>query len=374
MSVIVKPVGKGGANVPTDVMVVRNLLNKFIEADISIGPLTPLPIHGPIHDTPTDPTIIAIEQFQRIFVEPYIPGFKVDGRLDPWGESIAVLSAGPRITPPPAPAERTPKEKAKALLEAFKNRRYVTGSMWQHIGRNALADGLADRVDDPYRIQQGSAGLCGPASLLFALAKDNPVAYARAGVELFETGIATIGKLRVKPDHELRSYRLPATAGIHVADWILIASIRDSQNYFFDYQAEHDMASGMTLPSTMVTWFEKAGYKVTAEECNLVFTQDEACIRRAGAAVTKGQKVSLFINSQMLHTSEQHKESRIPTHWVVLTTPVSFTVVPTDASFLISFAVFTWGRLRRVPTSGGLPLTDFLKNFYGYIACRSQGF
>jgi hypothetical protein len=91
MSVIVKPVGKGGANVPTDVMVVRNLLNKFIEADISIGPLTPLPVHGPIYDTATDPTIIAIEQFQRIFVEPYIAGFKVDGRLDPWGESIAVL-------------------------------------------------------------------------------------------------------------------------------------------------------------------------------------------------------------------------------------------------------------------------------------------
>jgi hypothetical protein len=112
---------------------------------------------------------------------------------------------------------------------------------------------------------------------------------------------------------------------------------------------------------------------VTAEECNVAFTKDEECAREASRALCRGQKVTLFINSQMLYIGEQHKTSWTPNHWVALTSPLAFTPVLGGSSPLVSFSVFTWGSIRAVPTSGGLPLSDFVKNFYGYIACKASG-
>ena len=378
MSVIVKSVGKGGANALPDIVLVRSLLNKFIESNTKMGGLRLLPLTDPIKDSPSDQTIVAITRFQREFVEPYIPGFTVDGRLDPWGETIAILSKGPYVAPPPPPVRpKSAKEKALALVSEFRARGETgdpsaVSKHWPHIGRYDLANGLQDRIKNPFLIDQGSAGLCGPASLLFVLARDKPEVYAKAAIELFEKGWTFIGLRRVAPSSDLKRYRLLPKAEIHVADWILMASIRDNENFFFDYQAENDNASGMTLPSEMVNLFRAAGYTVTAEECNLVRIQDEACTRRANAAFNKREKVVLFINSQMLSSESEKRAawSTVPTHWIALASPISFTPSATD-DWLVSFSAFTWGSCRPVPNNGALPLADFLKNFYGYISCRA---
>jgi hypothetical protein len=377
MSVIVKSVGKGGANVLPDVILVRTLLNKFIESSTRMTGLSRLPVSDPIKDSPSDVTIVAITRFQREFVEPYLPGFKVDGRLDPWGETIAILSKGPKITPPKPPTgPKSAKEKALALVGEFRARGKTgdpmgLGTLWPHISRYDLATGLEDRINNPFLIHQGASGLCGPASLLFVLARDKPEAYAKGAIELFEKGLTYIVNLRIEPDSDLRLYRLMPKAGIHVADWILMASIRDNENFYFDYQAENDNAEGMTPPFDMVNLFKRAGYTVTAEECNLVFTKDEACARRANAAFNRGEKVSLFIHSQMLSTEKEKRAERSPwpDHWVALASPISFT--PSDDTQLVSCSVFTWGHCRAVPYNDALSLEDFCKNFYGYISCRA---
>jgi hypothetical protein len=46
------------------------------------------------------------------------------------------------------------------------------------------------------------------------------------------------------------------------ADWMLLSSLRDSENIFFDYLGEPyttmDMAAGLTVPSTLASWLHVA--------------------------------------------------------------------------------------------------------------------
>ena len=87
--------------------------------------------------------------------------------------------------------------------------------------------------------------------------------------------------------------------------------------------------------------------------------------RKANELHSKGYRVSLFINAQMLYQETQNDFSGIPTHWVMLTDPF----VITNNS--VRFKCFTWGDgARSVPQGGTLTLEGFLKNYYGFVAAK----
>ena len=65
----------------------------------------------------------------------------------------------------------------------------------------------------------------------------------------------------VRPGADLKDYALPPTAGtIAEADWIIMASIRDSTNWFLSYSSVNDSLSAFTTPGELKEWFRKAGY------------------------------------------------------------------------------------------------------------------
>jgi len=83
------------------------------------------------------------------------------------------------------------------------------GGAWSKIRRGEVADGLTERIISPHKINQSTASLCGPASLLYSLARSNPVKYAKFGIDLYERGQANLGTLCVKPGSDCRNYRPP---------------------------------------------------------------------------------------------------------------------------------------------------------------------
>jgi hypothetical protein len=261
------------------------------------------------------------------------------------------------------------QQQAEELVQEFAAR--PGGGVFNRIARSRVADGLLVRVYDPSAINQAASSLCGPAALLFDVATRDPVTYAQYVISLYETGIGHLRQITVKPGSDLKEYDPGQT--VEASDWIALASLRDSENYFFDYQDSSDAFAGITLPGELEDWFRKVGYAEVVNDARVIIDEDEENIQRADGYFQKGYRVCLFINSNMLEKSTESTGSVTPDHWVVLTSPVSWGVVPMGAEMVktISIHIYTWGKGRRlVPLAGFLKLDDFLDNYYGFVAAK----
>ena len=134
----------------------------------------------------------------------------------------------------------TLKERALELIPPFLSRR--TAGAFSFISRKDVATQLAERIDKPGTINQHMSSLCGPAALLYSTAHSNPVMYARFAIDLYERGRAKLGNLNIKPGSDVR--RSSVEPGMPSLDWMMLASIRDSGNWFLDYQKASNMAAG----------------------------------------------------------------------------------------------------------------------------------
>ena len=258
-----------------------------------------------------------------------------------------------------SPAART---RAKATVAKFAAK--TGGGVFSAISRGDVANGLTRRVDYPGDIDQGSSSLCGPSALLFNVARDNPEKYVGFVTDLYDRGRATLGKLTIEPGTDLKAYA-PNKSDIAPVDWIALASIRDSENWFFDYQSTQDEFAGITMPSALEDWFKKAGYRDVKNETNIFFTKGQDNARKASDLFKKGYKVSLFINALMLTSSKHTEDSWTPDHWVVLNSTITMTAKS------VLFKIYTWGNpSRAVPYKGTLSQEDFLDNYYGFVACK----
>ena len=238
------------------------------------------------------------------------------------------------------------------------------GGVWKHISRADVVTGLRARVANPGKIDTSSCSLCGPASFLYSVASEYAEDYCNYICDLYDTGKGKLWGFEVKPGSDCKNYKV-ATDKIDPVDWIGLGGLRDSENGWFDYQSVDDDASAITMPGTLTSWFEKATYGTRHNVTNVYFTKSRSDIETANSLRNQGLKVCLFICADMLYTSKQDNKSTIPDHWVVLTGPV---VIKDDK---ISLEVFTWGKAKRkVPETGDLPLSSFLKNFYGYVAAK----
>jgi len=258
------------------------------------------------------------------------------------------------------------KDDAKALVDNFAA--VSGGTVWLNIQKIDIVTGLKERIDDPAKINQSSANVCGPASFLYNIATDDPKAYAQAVIDLYGKGRTRIKNLEIKSKYELRTTPVPPTATIAPVDWIILASIRDSDNWFLHFTSPDDGLSAITMPHTMESWLKDAGYTDIVNDTSIYFTRNVDNVADAIKLYNKGYKVLLFINDDMLYAKKMNNASTFPSHWIALTSEMS---LYSGGKWNVSFTAYSWGDGHRsVPESGTLSLESFLNNYYGYIACR----
>lgn len=272
--------------------------------------------------------------------------------------------APPQPSKPKPGPRRTPRAEAEARLLAFAQRK--GRGAFRASSRDQVARGAIDRVYDPNRIEQMASSLCGPAAMVRAVAATDPVAYADYIVQLFELGHGKLRRLEVEPDEDLRAY--DPGVQINQADWIALASLRDSENWFFDYDEVDDPVAGITFPSSLAGWFRRAGYTSVYNETNLIIDKDLNNLRAANELYKRNYYVCLFINMKMLDEDEGEMTSGSfsADHWVVLSSRVNI------VGSHVKLTVFTWGDgFRPVPPVGkSLTIDAFLDNYYGYVAAK----
>jgi len=282
------------------------------------------------------------------------------------GHLIGSLNGAPRpVRAAPARASQvrlSPRLEAEEHARAFAARRGP--GAFKCLIREQVAKGALERVRDPNRIAQGKSSLCGPAALVRSVASVDPVAYVDYVTNLFEFGRARLRALEVEAGEDLRDYD-PGTKLNH-ADWIALASLRDSENFFFDYQAVENEFAGITLPSHLEGWFEKVGFTDVINDTNLIVDKDVSNVIAANELYKKNYWVCLFINANMLYPEDMSSGSFSANHWVVQSSRVRL------IGSQINLTVFSWGEgFNQVPPVGrAMAIDDFLDNYYGYVAAK----
>ncbi|MBA2117524.1 hypothetical protein HOV93_47230 [Planctomycetes bacterium FF15] len=235
--------------------------------------------------------------------------------------------------------------------------------VFPNLDRDEVGIGLLMRISDPGIIAQKHASLCGPTSLLFSIATHRPFRYVEFAADLYDKGRGTIGELTIKPCSDTRNYK-PAKGSISPVDWLTAASIRDSENWFFDYQTASNEFAGITMPNEMASWFERAGFRDVRNVTNVYFTKGDNALDDIKRLMAKGFRICLFINSNMVKSAKQTVSSTFPDHWVVLRKVHK-------SSKVVDLEIYNQGTGKfRVPKTGELLTEDFFKNFYGYVAAR----
>jgi hypothetical protein len=253
----------------------------------------------------------------------------------------------------------------QAMAVAAHFERWRPAGVFTRIRAADVAAGLRQRLAYPATIDQGRSSLCGPAVFVYRVLANDPLEYVNFVVNLYTRGSATLGKLTVTAGPDLRNYD-PKIASMDAADWIPLASIRDSDNWFFDYQSADKEFAGITLPSHLERWFRKIGYRQVINKTSLTHDESAANLREADQLHASGHWVCLFINANALSKATQNDISMVPNHWVVLRSRIAFTP-------FVSFEIFTWGQGRyTVPEdpASKMSIEDFLDHYHGFVAAK----
>jgi hypothetical protein len=237
----------------------------------------------------------------------------------------------------------------------------IGNGYFPHLDRDRVGIDLLLRVGNPEIINQDTAGLCGPVAFIYGLASDSPATYARYAVDLYEKGKATIGEIVIEPSKGCRTYSPPNS--MSPANWLTAASLRDSENWWFDVD---DVKVGYSASATIgdiEKWFIRSGYTDVKYESAPVYGLDPSDIDDLNRYYSDGRRVVLRSNSTMLYGAKQSDITYHGNHLVVLHSSIART--PQG----VRLTIFTWGQGNFVIPQG-TPLSehDFLNNLYGYVA------
>jgi len=232
---------------------------------------------------------------------------------------------------------------------------------------------VRDRINNPERISQQQTYTCGPAAMLYGLAKKQPQVYAKFVCNLYAFGEATIGHMRIVAPTDVLATQDndDARQGMRSADWVAVASLRRSKNWVFTDLST--LRGGGTFAYTLRSWFEEAGF-TAVNDTTLVTASTwenwtDACTR-----CNNGEIVCIWMHSNMLEKAPDlnkwidyagvaSNRSIFPNHWVGLAEVKSIRN-PVKVVF------FSWGHLGTLEFSQAEE-ANFIRHYYGFVSARA---
>jgi hypothetical protein len=254
------------------------------------------------------------------------------------------------------------RQRAAADLILYFMRR-MGQKYFPHLDRDQVGIDLLIRVSNPNILNQQGAGICGPIGFLYGLAFDSPDDYARFAVELYENGKAKLGDLTIDPSSDCRDYAPPPP--MSPADWLTGASLRDSENFWFNFSSVGDDDGGTRLRE-MASWFKSAGYTDVHYQDNNFYNLKRADIGTVNRYYSDGYRIVLRVNAKLLHKETQNEKSSKGNHIVILRSPILM------SSNSISLKIYTWGQVMKPIPAPNTQMSPegFLEHWYGYVVAQ----
>ncbi|WP_218777145.1 hypothetical protein, partial [Gilliamella apicola] len=244
---------------------------------------------------------------------------------------------------------------------AFEVKEHPAGDPLDPFSKEEVEKGLLLRLAKVDYPDQDRSMLCGPAAFFYCLLIDRPDLYKQMVKELWESGKTKICTLKIEPGYDCRHPTnffkneppgyLPKVPAI---DWITLASLRDTENGFFDYDSPDDNIPGITPAGDLKTWFKKAGAEIIYEINTNIVTQalgpkltlKDLC--HLNSYVRPDTHVVMLITSRMFNT-------RVPiatkNHWIVLEDKLKLingheVTEQTPLTELVELTCFSWGKVK----------------------------
>ena len=221
-----------------------------------------------------------------------------------------------------------------------------TPGVWPHISKPALIAELRARHADPSQVNQVRSNFCGPTSIVYEMARTQPRRYIDLCRQLYETGGFWSRTHRVETPGELRGTQVGQ--GMASADWMLIATMRESENALFGVSADasgvRSGLQGLTTPWEMEGWTSELLLKDNvANSTTFVWGEFDALRYAEQVWAARG---NAFV---MIHTDMLGAPNGIvppwPDHWVVYQGGLD------ESGGRVRFAVYTWGGLQAIDTT-----------------------
>lgn len=250
---------------------------------------------------------------------------------------------------------------AEGLIKEFE--RSTRAGVWKNIAKPALIADLRNLINNPAaNILQSKAPFCGPASVLYALAKRNNAKLVKMCQDLYETGQFNTQNLAIKASTTLKNSKVGFNMSL--ANWILQASIRDALNATIDIDSNTGGLGGITTPGEMQQ-LGKELLGLTLTHTSTYAWGEVDAIKYANKKVNEGGVGFLLIDASMLPGQSQSTVF-YPNHWVVLEGGLQIDpgVYDTFSTGNITFNCWTWGQKIKVKASE----EKFEDCFFGVVA------
>jgi hypothetical protein len=268
---------------------------------------------------------------------------------------------------------------AQQLIDAFEHSQ--TPGVWPHLDKSAVIANMRDRVANPFRLDQKQQPFCGPASIVFELIRKQPIRYVHMCQQLFEQGKFQGYTRTIEAAYQLREN----SRGMDMAqaDWMLIATMRESENLLFKVDPNAPTLvrniAGMTKSWEMKGWTKEILGYARVDYIHAYLLRDIAAMHRAKTAIAQGGVAfalvtagGMYSKEEMLSLADSKAVQKVafPNHWVVL---VDIDDIPATLSWrgiayrsdkaTLSFDTFTWAR--RVHVDIGR--SAFRRFFWGVV-------
>ncbi len=231
---------------------------------------------------------------------------------------------------------------------------------WPKLDSNQVLTRIHDLADNANLFNQGAIGLCTTAVFYHHIIQKEPQEFTSFANALYGAGIGFLGALKVSPDYDLRNADYASLAAQSTnfppqADWMLMASIRDSENWFFDYEGAADESTAMrTSAKELSEWYISTKFYSSVEYDD--FTDGASLEDIESILKTPSNQIVLWIRTALLQEGDG-------SHVISLEGPIAIDE-PNDK---ITFDYWTWGQPVK---TGEFKISDFKANLWGAITAR----
>lgn len=268
---------------------------------------------------------------------------------------------------------------AKQALDAFE--KSAKPGVWPHLDKGAVIANMRSLLANPFRIDQKQQPFCGPTSIVFELIRKQPLRYVQMCQQLYEQGRFQGQTQTIEASLRLR--QASREMDMAQADWMLIATLRESENLIFPVEPNAPTLvrnlAGMTKSWEMKGWVrEILGYQ-QVDYLHAYLLRDIHAMHRAKEAIARGGVAfalvtagGMFSKDEMATRADSKsvKQVALPDHWIVL---VDIDDIPETLSWrgiayrsdksMLSFDVYTWARRKRVE----IGRAAFRRFFWGVV-------
>lgn len=228
-------------------------------------------------------------------------------------------------------------------------------SAWKKLDHRQVTTRLMDLRNNANLFNQGGIGLCTAAAFYHNIIQKNPIGFGLFAKQLHAEGMGYLNKLKIAPGDSILNvdYNILAKNYGNMppqADWMLMAALRDSQNWFLNFDgAPDENVAFNTSASELSEWYNGTGFYST-----VVFSNDTDLDEIKKVIKSGNNHVALWIKISMLG------DPRPSTHIITLESPL----IINEAANSVTFDYWTWGQpVKSLQTT----LDNFKSSYLGAI-------